>query len=126
MAEKSFKKGDQVEWDYAGNKVEGEVVEKMTEDTKIKGHEAKASKDDPQYKVKSEKAGKTAIHKPDELEEESRFAPTKRTQTWLLASSHVARVFVANHEALRASNFIHSGPRERNVALGSKSKRPIG
>ena len=68
MAEKSFKKGDKVEWDYADNKVEGEVVEKVTEDTKIKGHEAKASKDDPQYKVKSEKSGKTAIHKAEELE----------------------------------------------------------
>lgn len=67
MAEKSFKKGDKVEWDYAGNKVEGEVVEKVTEDTEIKGHKVKASKDEPQYKVKSDETGKTAIHKPDSL-----------------------------------------------------------
>ena len=70
MADKSFKKGDEVEWDYAGNQVEGEVVEKVTKNTKIKGHEAKASKDDPQYKVKSEKSGKTAIHKPEELKKQ--------------------------------------------------------
>ncbi len=68
MAEKSFKKGDKVEWNYAGNEIEGEVVEKVTEDTTIKGHHAKASKDEPQYKVKSDKTGKTAIHKPEELE----------------------------------------------------------
>ena len=68
MAEKSFKKGDEVEWDYAGNKVEGEVVEKVTKDTTLKGHKVKASEDDPQYKVKSEKTGKTAIHKPDSME----------------------------------------------------------
>ena len=68
MAEKSFKKGDEVEWDYAGNKVEGEVVEKVTNDTTLKGHKVKASEDDPQYKVKSEKTGKTAIHKPDSME----------------------------------------------------------
>ena len=68
MADKEFKKGDKVEWDYSDNKVEGEVVEKVTKDTEIKGHEAKASKDDPQYKVKSDKSGKAAIHKPDELE----------------------------------------------------------
>ncbi len=68
MADKSFKKGDEVEWDYAGNKVEGEVVEKVTEDTKLKGHQVRASKDDPQYKVKSDKTGKTAIHKPDSIE----------------------------------------------------------
>ena len=67
MAEKSLKKGDKVEWDYSDNKVEGEVVEKVTADTTIKGHEAKASADDPQYKVKSDKTGKTAIHKPEEL-----------------------------------------------------------
>lgn len=67
MADKSFKKGDKVEWDSADNTVEGEVVEKVTEDTKIKGHQVRASKDDPQYKVKSDKSGKTAIHKPEEL-----------------------------------------------------------
>lgn len=63
-----FKKGDKIEWDYSGNKVEGEVVEKITEDTKLKGHQVRASKDDPQYKVKSDEHGKTAIHKPDSIE----------------------------------------------------------
>lgn len=67
MAEKSLKKGDQVEWDSSGGSSTGEVVEKVTKTTKIKGHTAKATKDDPQYKVKSEKSGKTAIHKPEEL-----------------------------------------------------------
>ena len=68
MAEKSFKKGDKVEWDYSGNKVEGEVVEKVTKDTKIKGHQVRASEDEPQYKVKSDENGKTAVHKPDSIE----------------------------------------------------------
>ena len=68
MADKEFKKGDKVEWDYSDNKVEGEVVEKVTKDTEIKGHKVSASKDDPQYRVKSEKSGKDAVHKPDELE----------------------------------------------------------
>ena len=67
MAEKTLKKGDKVEWDSSGGHSTGEVVEKVTETAKVKGHTAKATKDEPQYKVKSDKSGKTAIHKPEEL-----------------------------------------------------------
>ncbi len=31
------------------------------------GHVAKATEDEPEYKVKSDKSGKEAIHKPDAL-----------------------------------------------------------
>ncbi len=34
---------------------------------KIKGHEVKATKDDPQYLVKSIKTGAKAAHKPHSL-----------------------------------------------------------
>ncbi len=64
---KELKKGDKVEWDSSGGHSTGEVVEKVTEDTQIKGHKVKASKDEPQYEVKSDKSGKNAIHKPEEL-----------------------------------------------------------
>jgi hypothetical protein len=43
------------------------VEKKVTSTERVKGHVAKATKDDPQYKVKSDKSGKEAIHKPDEL-----------------------------------------------------------
>lgn len=62
-----FKKGDKVEWDSAGGHSVGTVVEKVTSDEKIKGHTAKASKEEPQYRVESDKSGKEAIHKPEEL-----------------------------------------------------------
>lgn len=62
-----FKKGDAVEWDSSGGHSTGKVVEKVTETAKVKGHTAKATKDEPQFKVKSDKSGKTAIHKPEEL-----------------------------------------------------------
>jgi hypothetical protein len=42
------------------------IEKKQTSDTKIKGHTVKASKDDPQYIVKSDKGGKAA-HKADAL-----------------------------------------------------------
>ena len=67
MAEKSFKPGDKVEWDSAGGHSIGKVVKKVTAPTKIKGHEVKASPDNPEYIVKSDKSGKVAAHKPSSL-----------------------------------------------------------
>ena len=45
----TLKKGDHVEWDTSQRKTEGTVEKKLTEPAKIKSHEVKASKDDPQY-----------------------------------------------------------------------------
>lgn len=64
---KTFKKGDKVSWDASEGEIHGEVVEKVTSETQIKGHVAKASADEPQYKVKSDETGAEAIHKPDAL-----------------------------------------------------------
>ncbi len=64
---KDLKAGDKVEWDYGGNKVKGTVEKKITSETQIKGHTAKATKDDPQFLVKSDKTGAEAAHKPEEL-----------------------------------------------------------
>ncbi len=64
---KDLKAGDKVEWDYAGNTVKGTVEKKLTSQTQIKGHTAKATKDDPQFMVKSDKTGAKAAHKPEEL-----------------------------------------------------------
>lgn len=62
-----LKKGDKVEWDSSGNTIKGEVVEKLTAEKRIKGHVAKATKEEPQFLVKSEKTGAQAAHKPEEL-----------------------------------------------------------
>ena len=63
----TFKKGDQVEWNSSGNKVEGTVKKKITEPTDLKGHHFEASKENPEYLVESDKTGKEAIHKPESL-----------------------------------------------------------
>ena len=68
MADTGFKKGDKVEWDSSGGHSVGTVVKKITAPTKIKSHEVKASKDNPEYIVKSEKSGKEAAHKPGALQ----------------------------------------------------------
>ncbi len=67
MAAKTLKAGDKVKWDTSQGQTTGKVVKKETSTTKVKGHTAKATKDDPQYRVKSDKSGKEAVHKPEEL-----------------------------------------------------------
>jgi len=62
-----LKKGDEVEWRSHGGTAHGEVERKLTDDTKVKGHQVRASKDDPQYLVKSDKGGEAA-HKADALQ----------------------------------------------------------
>jgi len=62
-----LKKGDHVTWKSHGGTAEGEVVEMITEDTKAAGRQVRASEDDPQYLVRSEKSGGEAVHKPSAL-----------------------------------------------------------
>lgn len=62
-----LKKGDPVEWNTSRGKTTGKVTRKVTGTAKAGGHTAKASSGEPQYEVKSDKSGKTAIHKPDAL-----------------------------------------------------------
>lgn len=64
---KQLKKGDQVEWDFSGGTTRGVIKEIITEPTDFKNHHFEASKDKPEYLVESEKSGKEAIHKADEL-----------------------------------------------------------
>ncbi|HEU4883853.1 MAG TPA: DUF2945 domain-containing protein [Longimicrobium sp.] len=64
---KQFKKGDRVAWDTPQGETHGVVERKLTSETHVKGHKAAATPDDPQYLVKSDKSGKEAAHKPDEL-----------------------------------------------------------
>jgi hypothetical protein len=67
----SFKKGDKVEWQTSQGKTHGTVEKKQTSETHIKGHKVAATKDDPQYIVKSDKSGAKAAHKPDALKKTS-------------------------------------------------------
>lgn len=63
-----FTKGDHVTWKSHGGTADGEVQEKITEDTEAAGRTVRASEEDPQYKVRSDKSGGEAVHKPDALE----------------------------------------------------------
>ena len=63
-----LEKGDHVTWKSHGGEAEGTVQKKITEDTEAGGRRVRASSDEPQYEVKSEKSGGTAVHKPSALE----------------------------------------------------------
>jgi hypothetical protein len=69
--DEQFRKGDEVEWSSHGGTAEGKVVKKITSDTEAGGRTVRASKDDPQYLVKSDKSGGEAVHKPSALRRKS-------------------------------------------------------
>jgi hypothetical protein len=62
-----FKNGDRVRWDAGNESSVGTIEHKIRSDTDAGGCSVKASEDEPQYLVKSEKTGATAVHKPGTL-----------------------------------------------------------
>jgi len=62
-----LQRGDRVEWKSHGGTAVGTVVEKITTETDAGGRHVKASKDEPQYLVRSEKSGGEAVHEPSAL-----------------------------------------------------------
>ena len=62
-----FKRGDRVEWNFRGAKVIGTVRRKLTSPAQVGGRNARASKEDPRYVVRSEKSGKEAAHRGSAL-----------------------------------------------------------
>ena len=62
-----IKKGDHVTWKSYGSETEGTVKREITSETEAAGRTVKASKDEPQYEVQSDKSGKNAVHKPGAL-----------------------------------------------------------
>lgn len=67
MSDREFHQGDKVEWRSHGSTVRGTVERKITHDTEAAGRAVRASDDEPQYKVRSDKTGADAVHKPGAL-----------------------------------------------------------
>lgn len=61
-----FAKGDRVRWSSHGGEAVGEVIDKLTEHTHAAGRTVRASKDEPQYLVRSDNGG-DAVHRPEAL-----------------------------------------------------------
>lgn len=60
---KTFKRGDHVEWNSEAGRVCGVVLKKVVSDVRFKGYVHHASRDEPQYLIKSDKTDHIAIHK---------------------------------------------------------------
>jgi hypothetical protein len=60
---KSFKVGDHVSWNSEAGRVRGTIQKKITSEIVFKGYRRHASKEEPQYLIKSDKTDHVAIHK---------------------------------------------------------------
>ncbi|WP_245973924.1 DUF2945 domain-containing protein [Thermomonospora umbrina] len=57
-------------WRSHGSRAVGTVQRKITSDTREAGRTVRASTQDPQYVVRSDKSGREAVHRPSALEKE--------------------------------------------------------
>jgi hypothetical protein len=64
---RSFKVGDHVVWNSEAGHVSGTIVKVHTKAVDYKGYTHHASKDEPQYEIKSDKTDHIAMHKGSAL-----------------------------------------------------------
>jgi len=75
MPEKhTFKVGDHVEWNSQAGCVRGTIKKKVTSAMKFKTYTVRASKEEPQYLIKSDKTDHMAMHKGAALKKVSKTA----------------------------------------------------
>ena len=60
---KKFAVGDHVSWNSEAGRVTGHITKVHTSDFDYKGHTHRASEEDPQYTIKSDKTDHIAAHK---------------------------------------------------------------
>jgi Hypervirulence associated proteins TUDOR domain len=58
-----FNRGDRVGWNSEAGRVSGRIVKVHTKDVNYKGYVHHASKDEPQYEIKSDRTDHVALHK---------------------------------------------------------------
>ncbi len=63
----SFTVGDHVSWNSEAGRVSGVIKAVHTKDFDYKGHTRRASADDPQYEIASDKTDHVAAHKGSAL-----------------------------------------------------------
>jgi hypothetical protein len=60
---RTFKVGDHVSWNAEAGRVRGKIVKVHTKDVNYKGYVHHASKEAPQYSIKSDRTDHVALHK---------------------------------------------------------------
>jgi hypothetical protein len=67
MTKQRFKLGDHVSWNSEAGRVSGRIISVVTTEIEFKGHTIHASKEEPQYEIKSDKTDHIAMHKGSAL-----------------------------------------------------------
>jgi len=62
-----FKVGDHVSWNSEAGRVSGTIIKKHTKDFNYKGYTHRATEEEPQYEIKSDKSDHVAAHKESAL-----------------------------------------------------------
>ena len=79
MAE-DFKVGDHIEWNSEGGRVRGTIKKKITSAIKFKTYTVHASKEEPQYMIKSDKTDHIAMHKGSALKKLTKIKRSSKEQ----------------------------------------------
>ena len=72
----AFKVGDHVSWNSEAGRVRGTIRKKISSPIQFKGYTVRASKEEPQYLIESDKTDHQAMHKGSALR---KIAPKKRS-----------------------------------------------
>jgi len=63
-----FKVGDHVTWNSEAGWVTGRIIRVNTRDIEYKGYRRRATREEPQYEIKSDKTEHVAMHKGSALQ----------------------------------------------------------
>jgi len=75
----NFKVGDRVGWNSEAGQVRGTIKKQITSGITFKGYTVRASKEEPQYLIKSDKTVHLAMHKGSALKKISKSKSRSRT-----------------------------------------------
>jgi len=64
---RKLKVGDHVTWNSEAGRVRGKIIKVHTRDVNYKGYTHHASRDAPQYEIRSDKTDHVALHKGSAL-----------------------------------------------------------
>ena len=79
--EHEFKVGDHVEWNSEAGRVRGTIKRKVTSAIMFKTYTVRASKEEPQYLIKSDKTDHMAMHKGAALKRITKRTRPSREQS---------------------------------------------
>jgi Hypervirulence associated proteins TUDOR domain len=72
-----FKVGDHVSWNSEAGRVRGRITQKITSPMRFKTYMVRASKEEPQYLIKSDQTDHLAMHKGAALKKVKKYGASR-------------------------------------------------